>query len=119
MCHTTQLVRKSLVKVELDEKQNSINAMQIISLCLLLGTVITTTMSMPTVVSFPLNTTPPFFQFCYYFLLLLLLLTGERKQSFQFTVHTESSWNRRPDYVVAAQSEREMKEWISAFKVCG
>ena len=45
------------------------------------------------------------------------VFTGERKQSFQFTVHTESSWNRRPDYVIAAQSENEMKEWIAAFKV--
>ena len=42
---------------------------------------------------------------------------GERKQSFQFTVHTESSWNKRADWVFAGQSEREMKEWIAAFKV--
>lgn len=44
-------------------------------------------------------------------------ISGERKQSFQFTVHTESSWNKRSDYVFAGQSEREMKEWITAFKV--
>lgn len=42
---------------------------------------------------------------------------GERKQSFQFTVHTESSWNKRADWVFAGQSEREMKDWITAFKV--
>ena len=46
-------------------------------------------------------------------------LAGERKQSFQFTVHTESSWNKRADWVFAGQSEREMKEWITAFKVRG
>ena len=42
---------------------------------------------------------------------------GERKLSFQFTVHTESSWNKRSNWVMAAQSEREMKDWINAFKV--
>ena len=46
------------------------------------------------------------------------MIPGERKQSFQFTVHTESSWNKREDWVFAGQSEREMKEWITAFKVC-
>ena len=43
--------------------------------------------------------------------------SGERKQSFQFTVHTESSWNKRKDYVIAAQSDAEMKQWVAAFKV--
>ena len=46
-----------------------------------------------------------------------LSCAGERKQSFQFTVHTESTWNKRPNWVLAGQSEREMKEWIAAFKV--
>lgn len=45
--------------------------------------------------------------------------TGERKLSFQFTVHTESSWNKRSNWVMAAQSEREMKDWINAFKLAG
>lgn len=49
--------------------------------------------------------------------LFSLFIAGERKQSFQFTIHTESSWNKRSDWVLAAQSEREMKEWIAAFKV--
>ena len=44
---------------------------------------------------------------------------GEREQSFQFVVHTESSWNKRDDYVIAAQSEFEMKEWVEAFKLAG
>ena len=44
-------------------------------------------------------------------------LSGERKTSFQFTIHTESTWNKRMDWILAAQSEREMKEWILAFKV--
>ena len=48
---------------------------------------------------------------------LFFLSSDERKQSFQFTVHTESSWNKRSDWVLAGQSEREMKDWISAFKV--
>lgn len=43
--------------------------------------------------------------------------TGERKQSFQFTVHTESSWNKRNDYIMAAQNDAEMKAWVAAFKV--
>ena len=42
---------------------------------------------------------------------------GERKQSFQFTVHTESSWNKRNDYIMAAQNDAEMKAWVAAFKV--
>lgn len=42
---------------------------------------------------------------------------GERKQSFQFTVHTESSWNKRNNYVMAAQNDAEMKAWVTAFKV--
>ena len=57
----------------------------------------------------------PLYDFIY--LLSISLSTGERKHSFQFTIHTESSWNRRPDFVLASQSEREMKEWIIAFKV--
>lgn len=44
---------------------------------------------------------------------------GERKTSFQFTIHTESTWNKRMDWVLAAQSEREMKDWIQAFKLAG
>ena len=47
----------------------------------------------------------------------LFLSSGERKTSFQFTIHTESTWNKRMDWILAAQSEREMKDWIQAFKV--
>ena len=32
-------------------------------------------------------------------------------------IHTESTWNKRADWLVAAQSESDMKEWILAFKV--
>ena len=32
-------------------------------------------------------------------------------------MHTESTWNKRANWVFAGQSEREMKEWITAFKV--
>ena len=46
-----------------------------------------------------------------------VVFVGERKQSFQFTVHTESQWNSRNDWVMAAVNEKEMKEWIEAFKV--
>jgi hypothetical protein len=50
-------------------------------------------------------------------ILFVFLSSGERKTSFQFTIHTESTWNKRMDWVLAAQSEREMKDWILAFKV--
>ena len=45
------------------------------------------------------------------------IAAGQRKQSYQFTVHTESSWNSRNDWVMASKNETEMKEWIDAFKV--
>ena len=48
---------------------------------------------------------------------LFLSAVGERKQSFQFVVHTESAWNKRNNYVIAAQTNVEMKEWVTAFKV--
>ena len=54
---------------------------------------------------------------CVYVHVCALPFADERKQSFQFTVHTESSWNKRADYVIAAQSEREKKDWIDAIKV--
>ena len=44
-------------------------------------------------------------------------VSGERKTSYQFAIHTESQWNKRSEWVIAAQSDREMKDWIDAFKV--
>lgn len=49
--------------------------------------------------------------------LCLYSTVGERKTSYQFAIHTESQWNKRSEWVIAAQSDREMKEWIDAFKV--
>ncbi|CAI8015305.1 Probable serine/threonine-protein kinase DDB_G0272282 [Geodia barretti] len=42
-----------------------------------------------------------------------------RKQSFQFIIHTESAWNKRNNYVIAAQTNSEMKQWLTAFKLAG
>ena len=49
--------------------------------------------------------------------LSLSVTVGARKQSFQFIIHTESAWNKRNNYVIAAQTNSEMKQWITAFKV--
>ncbi len=48
---------------------------------------------------------------------VFVFTAGERKTSYQFGVHTESQWNTRSEWIIAAQSDREMKEWIDAFKV--
>ena len=32
-------------------------------------------------------------------------------------LHTESTWNKKADWTLAAQMEGEMKDWILAFKV--
>ncbi|XP_003385233.1 PREDICTED: uncharacterized protein LOC100635519 [Amphimedon queenslandica] len=43
---------------------------------------------------------------------------GEKKFSaFQFNVHTESTWNKRRDWGMAASTEKEMKEWMEAFEL--
>jgi hypothetical protein len=52
-------------------------------------------------------------------LLIIYPSAGERKQSFQFIVHTESAWNKRNNYVIAAQTNVEMKQWVTAFKMAG
>ncbi|XP_065889598.1 uncharacterized protein [Dysidea avara] len=45
---------------------------------------------------------------------------GEHKdQTYQFTVHTESQWNKRANYVLAATSDFEMNQWVQAFKEAG
>jgi hypothetical protein len=38
---------------------------------------------------------------------------------YQFTLHTDSSWNKRKDWSIAASTEKEMKEWILAFETAG
>jgi hypothetical protein len=45
------------------------------------------------------------------------LVLGERRTSYQFILHTESTWNKKADWTLAAQTEGEMKDWILAFKV--
>lgn len=43
---------------------------------------------------------------------------GEKTHSsYQFSIHSESAWNKRSDYVIAATNEKDMKQWIEAFKM--
>ena len=49
--------------------------------------------------------------------MFVVFILGERRTSHQFILHTESTWNKKADWTLAAQSESEMKDWILAFKV--
>ena len=46
-----------------------------------------------------------------------IFILGERTTSHQFILHTESTWKKKADWTLAAQTESEMKDWILAFKV--
>lgn len=46
-----------------------------------------------------------------------VLCTATEKRPYQFSVHTESTQNRRNDWVFAAHGKKAMEEWIAAFKL--
>eukprot|EP00731_Ephydatia_muelleri_P023146 Em0015g729a len=45
--------------------------------------------------------------------------TSKGKQPFQFVVHTESTWNNRCDWILAAVKAEELQDWITAFQLAG
>ena len=45
--------------------------------------------------------------------------TSKEKQPFQFLVHTESTWNNRCDWVLAAVKAEDLQDWITAFQLAG
>jgi hypothetical protein len=47
----------------------------------------------------------------------VLVPPGSTKRPYQFTLETKNSWNKRSEYILAASSEAEQKEWITALKV--
>lgn len=49
--------------------------------------------------------------------LIINALLATEKRPYQFCVHTESTQNRRNDWVFAAHGQKAMQEWISAFQV--
>jgi hypothetical protein len=46
----------------------------------------------------------------------VLVPPGSTKRPYQFTLETKNSWNKRSEYILAASSEAEQKEWITALK---
>ncbi|KAL5477411.1 hypothetical protein EMCRGX_G024209 [Ephydatia muelleri] len=48
-----------------------------------------------------------------------VVCTATEKRPYQFSVHTESTQNRRSDWVFAAHGQKAMQEWIAAFQLAG